>query len=65
MARNQGNIDNKIGWDISAAIIWRPYASQNIVARFSAATLVTGKGYEDLFEAENPYSILANIIFTY
>jgi len=65
VARNQGNIDNQIGWDISAAVIWRPYASQNIVARFSAATLVTGKGYEDLFEAENPYSILANIIFTY
>jgi hypothetical protein len=65
VARNQGNIDKDIGWDISAALIWRPYASQNIVARFSAATLISGKGYEDLYEANNPYSILANIIFSY
>jgi len=65
VARNQGNISSTIGWDVSAAVIWRPYASQNIVARFSAATLISGQGYEDLFVNENPYSILANIIFTY
>ncbi|WP_067737874.1 hypothetical protein [Novosphingobium naphthalenivorans] len=67
--RNEGSIPNDIGWDLSAAAIWRPKATQNIVARLSAAALVPGKGFRDLFDnAEgnrNYYSILANVIVTY
>ena len=67
--RNEGSIPKQIGWDLSAAAIWRPKATQNIVARLSAATLVPGKGFRDLFDNEqrhrNYYSVLANLIVSY
>ena len=64
-ARNQGPIDDDIGWDVSAALIYRPLFSQNIVVRLSAAALIPGDGYEDLFGDETAYSVLGNIIFAY
>jgi hypothetical protein len=63
--RQQENIDREIGWDLSAALIWRPLAIQNIVGRLSVATLMPGKGFEDLFKHESNYSVLANLILTY
>ena len=65
VARNQGNIDRDIGLDLSAALIWRPFFSQNIVLRLSAATLIPGEGFRDLFPDQNPYSVLGNLILTY
>jgi hypothetical protein len=65
-ARNQGAIDSDIGWDLSAAFIYRPFATQNIVTRLSAAMLVPGQGFEDLFGDDGvAYSVLANFVFTY
>ncbi len=67
--RNEGSIPNDIGWDLSAAAIWRPKATQNIVMRLSAATLVSGSGFRDLFDnlGQNStyYSVLANVIVSY
>ncbi|MGN6498468.1 MAG: hypothetical protein ACTHK5_14195, partial [Tsuneonella sp.] len=67
--RNEGSIPKSIGWDLSAAAIWRPKATQNIVARLSAAALLPGSGFRDLFDNLNGrrsyYSILANVIVTY
>lgn len=63
--RQQDNIDREIGWDISAAIIWRPLAIQNIVGRLSLAQLLPGEGFDDLFERDSRYSILGNLILTY
>ncbi len=67
--RNEGSIPKEIGWDLSAAAIWRPKATQNIVFRLSAAALVSGDGFDDLFTSlGNPrayYSVLANAILTY
>ncbi|WP_284124974.1 hypothetical protein [Parerythrobacter aestuarii] len=67
--RNEGSIPKDIGWDLSAAAIWRPKATQNIVARLSAAALVPGAGFKDLFTSlggpSHYYSILANVILTY
>lgn len=67
--RMQGTIRRDIGWDLSAAAIWRPSAIQNVVFRLSAAFLVPGTGFRDLFENEPRhrayYSILANAILTY
>jgi hypothetical protein len=65
VARNQGNIARSIGWDVSAAYIWRPFATQNVVFRLSAAVLVPDEGYNNLFKDEMPYSVLANLILTY
>ncbi|MEC7741473.1 MAG: hypothetical protein VYE13_03270 [Pseudomonadota bacterium] len=67
--RNEGSIPKAIGWDLSAAAIWRPKATQNIVFRLSGAALVSGAGFEDLFTVlDNPgtyYSVLANVVLTY
>ncbi len=67
--RSDGSIPKDIGCDLSAAAIWRPKATQNIVFRLSAATLLPGKGFKDLFtnrpRDKQYYSLLANVIFTY
>ena len=67
--RNEGSIPRNIGWDLSAAAVYRPQATQNIVGRLSAAMLVPGSGFRDLFtsiERSRRYvSILANVILTY
>jgi hypothetical protein len=67
--RMQGTIRRDIGWDLSAAAIWRPRMSQNIVFRASAAVLQPGTGFRDLFENEDRdrryYSVLLNAILSY
>jgi hypothetical protein len=65
VARQQANIDNNIGLDLSAAAIYRPLNSQNIVFRLSYAKLFAGDGFEQLFGEGNPDSLLLNIILTY
>lgn len=67
--RSEGSIPREIGWDVSAAAIWRPKANQNIVGRLSAAALFPGAGFRDLFtDTSNSgayFSVLANVILTY
>ncbi|WP_260581336.1 hypothetical protein [Sphingopyxis sp. PET50] len=67
--RMEGSIPKDIGFDLSVAGIWRPKATQNIVGRLSAAVLVPGKGFKDLFdnkEGDKAYvSILANVILSF
>jgi hypothetical protein len=67
--RNEGSIPRDIGWDLSAAAVWRPKATQNIVARLSAAALVAGRGFRDLFDNAGNHrvyaSVLANVILSY
>ena len=67
--RVEGSIPKDIGWDLSIASIWRPKATQNIVGRLSAAVLLPGKGFKDLFdnkERDKAYvSILANVIVSF
>ena len=65
--RQQSNIDNELGHDVSLSLTWRPFMSQNVVVRLSAASLIGGEGFDDLYgnEADTPYSVLANIVLTY
>jgi len=67
--RNEGSIPRTIGWDLSAAAIYRPRANQNIVMRLSVAVLVPGDGFRDLFanraQDKRYVSVLANVILTY
>lgn len=67
--RNEGSIPKEIGYDLSASVIWRPHANQNLVFRLSAATLLAGDGFRDLFTARGGgkefVSILANVVLTY
>ncbi len=66
LARNQTRVDKTVGQDISAALIWRPLATQNIVFRLSGAVLNPGRGFKDLYgSSSKPYSVLANLILTY
>lgn len=67
--RNQPNINRDIGFDLSAAAIWRPKANQNLVFRLSAATLLAGEGFREQFTARGGgreyLSVLANVVLTY
>jgi hypothetical protein len=67
--RNEGSIPREIGFDLSAAAIWRPKATQNIVMRLSAAALLPGKGFRNLFDnlgtGREFFSVLANVVLTY
>ena len=67
--RVEGSIPKDIGWDLSAAAIWRPRATQNLVFRLSGAALLAGDGFRDLFASTGGdkayYSVLANVILSY
>lgn len=65
--RNEGEIRNGIGWDVSASAIYRPMMSQNVVMRLSYAALLPGKGFKDLYHTDNEhfYTLLANITLAY
>lgn len=65
VARAQANIDKEIGLDLSAALIWRPFMSQNVVARLSYAQLFAGDGFKELYGDDDPYSLLLNVILTF
>lgn len=66
--RNQAAPARDIGIDISAAVQWRPFMTQNIVLNASAAALVPGKGLKQLYDDHKPgtlYSVLVNLIATF
>ena len=65
VARAQAPVSRSIGVDASLALTWRPFATQNVVARLSAAMLVPGKGFKQLFGHERPYSVVANLVLQY
>jgi len=65
VARATTDINEEIGIDLSASLIWRPFMTQNIVFRASYASLIAGRGYADLYGEKNPYSFLANMVFTW
>jgi hypothetical protein len=57
-----------LGTDVSVAVQYRPYFTQNIVFNVSAAALIPGKGFKQLYQADGsstPYSILANLVLTF
>jgi hypothetical protein len=66
---NQQITSHDIGWDLSAAMTWRPLFMQNIVFRLSGAVLVPGKGFEQIYTSQDSsdyyYSVLANLVLTY
>jgi hypothetical protein len=67
--RVEGSIPSDIGFDLSAAAIWRPKFTQNLVFRLSGAVLEKGDGFKDLFDnfdGDKRYiSVLFNAILTY
>ena len=64
--RNQGGISRFLGTDISAAVQYRPFMTQNLVFNGSIAVLQPGPAYRQLFpSAKRPYSVLANLLLTF
>jgi hypothetical protein len=67
--RVEGSIPTPIGFDLSAAAIWRPKFTQNLVFRLSGAVLEKGSGFKDLFDNRDRdkryVSVLFNAILTY
>jgi len=67
--RNEGSIPTALGWDYSAALIWRPKMTQNVVFRASAAIFDPGSAHHDLFTNASGdrryFSILFNAAVTY
>jgi hypothetical protein len=63
------NIHHNFGWDISGSVTWRPFDTQNIILRTSAAVLLPGQGFKDLFASANPdqpyFSSLIDVILRY
>jgi hypothetical protein len=67
--RMQDNIRRDIGWDLSAALTYRPFLTQNVILRLSGAVLLPGKGFKDLFDSfegdKRYYSVLTNLVLAY
>ena len=67
--RNEGSIPTSIGYDLSLAAIWRPFATQNIIFRLSGALFEANDGFADLFandrRSSTYYSVLFNAILNY
>jgi hypothetical protein len=66
--RNQAPPSREIGWDVSAAVQWRPFMTQNIVVNASAAALLPGKGLKQLYDEGQrgpQYSLLTNVVLTF
>jgi hypothetical protein len=61
--RNQAPPPREIGWDVSTAVQWRPFMSQNLVVNASVAGLFAGSGMKALFPGERVrYSMLVNVV---
>jgi hypothetical protein len=66
--RNQAPPAKEIGWDVSGAVQWRPFMTQNIVINASAAMLLPGKGLKQLYDEGQrgpQYSVLFNLLATF
>lgn len=66
--RNQAPPSREIGWDVSAAVQWRPFMSQNLILNASAAVLLPGRGLKQLYDEGQrgpQYSMLVNLLATF
>jgi hypothetical protein len=66
--RAQANISRDIGTDLSSALQYRPFLTQNIVVSASVAALLPGNGFKELYNTDRlgvPYSILFNLLLRY
>lgn len=65
VARNQSDIADDIGLDVSLSLTYRPFMTQNIVFRGSYARLIPGEGYDDLYEDDGQDYFLFNLVLAY
>ncbi len=66
--RNQAPPPRDIGWDVSAAVQWRPFMSQNVVVGASAAVLFPGAGMRQIADEDRrgpQYSLLLDVVLAF
>lgn len=66
--RAQGDISRDIGWDVSAAVQYRPFMTQNVILNGSVAALLPGRGFRQLYDEGHrgpQYSVLLNLLMTF
>ena len=67
--RNEGSIPTDLGFDVSIGAVWRPFMTQNVVLRGSAAVFEPGDGFGDLFtdsrRDDRYYSVLLNATLSF
>ncbi|HKR62299.1 MAG TPA: hypothetical protein VJZ00_01105 [Thermoanaerobaculia bacterium] len=62
----QGGLHKDLGTDISAGVRYRPFLSNNVVVAGGVATLIPGKGFEDIYERSKPlYHAFMNVTLTF
>ena len=61
----RGNLSRTVGTDASLDAIYRPWLSQNIVARLSLAKLFGASGARPLLGSSAPVSMFFNLVLTY
>ena len=64
-ARLQKGVDNHLGYDLSASVIWRPLMSQNIVIRAAYATILPADGFKALFPDQDLGYYMLNAVLAY
>ncbi len=63
--RSQAAPDREIGTDVSFAVQYRPYFTQNVVINASVSRLIPGKGYRELFPNMGLNTAFINFILTF
>lgn len=67
----QGDIDDRIGLDLSMGFEWRPFHNDNMIALFGVSTLIPDKGFKDLYrefnsgDVDSLYAGFFELIMTY
>jgi hypothetical protein len=65
VARQDGSINQEIGFDLSTGFIYRPFLNNTVQIRVGAACLLPGTGYKNLFGDRVNYDIFSNLILQY
>lgn len=65
LIQNQEPISKEIGSDVSVGFEWRPWLNNNVLIDVGMATFIPGKGFEQLLENDQLYSVTSRLIFTY
>jgi len=66
----QGNIDKKVGVDLSTGIEWRPFHNDNAIVLAGVSTLIPEEGFRDLFNeftgrVDTLYAAFVDVILTF
>ncbi|HVS64864.1 MAG TPA: hypothetical protein VMT85_15325 [Thermoanaerobaculia bacterium] len=62
----QETIDEEIGWDLSAGLIYRPFLNNQMILIGGVSTLLPGRGFRDIFEdGKALYGAFTNLVLTW